>query len=103
MTAPGNPLGVDALGRWTPEEQEALFSAVDDSDYSLADWIEALAVFCDWLDGQGESRRSWRDMTGYVHCCTRMAAPGIALGNLKVIVYQALTEFGFQSTDESQR
>ncbi len=102
MTAPGAPLAAEDLACWTAEDREALLAAVDDSDYSLDDWLEALGTFCAWLDGQGESRRPWRNMTGYVHCCTLMAAPGIALGNLKVIVFQALTEFGFQSTVESQ-
>jgi hypothetical protein len=102
MTAPGAPLPSEALSGWTAEERDALLAAVDESDYSLDDWLEALGTFCAWLEQQGESRRPWRNMTGYVHCCTLMAAPGIALGNLKVIVFQALTEFGFQNISESQ-
>jgi hypothetical protein len=102
MNAPGDPMTAETLAGWTPEEREALFSAVDESDYSLDDWLEALGSFCAWLEEGGESRRPWREMTGYIHCCTRMAAPGIALANLKVIVFQALTEFGFQSTFASQ-
>lgn len=90
------------LAGWTAEEREALLSAVDESDYSLDDWLEALGTFCAWLEERGESRRPWREMTGYIHCCTRIAAPGIALGNLKVIVFQSLTEFGFQGTFASQ-
>jgi hypothetical protein len=102
MTAPGVPLTVEDLSHWTPEDREALLSAVDESDYSLDDWLEALGTFRAWLEDRGETRRSWRNMTGYVHCCTLMASPGIALGNLKVIVFQALTEFGFESMTESQ-
>lgn len=102
MTAPGAPLTAEALACWTPEDRDALLSAVDESDYSLDDWLEALGTFCAWLEERGETRRPWRAMTGYVHCCTLMASPGIALGNLKVIVFQALTEFGFESMTESQ-
>lgn len=88
---------------WTSEDQAALLEAVDDSDYSLADWVEALDAFVHWLEQRGESRRPWQGMLGYIHCCAAMAtAPGIGLANLKVIVNQTLIEFGFQLLDEAQ-
>lgn len=87
---------------WTPEDRETLFTAVDDSDYSLADWIEALAAFDVWLEERGEVRRPWREIVGYIHCCTLMASPGVDLGVLKVIVIKSLTEYGFEFIGESQ-
>ncbi|MCB1203234.1 MAG: hypothetical protein KDN18_03160 [Verrucomicrobiae bacterium] len=75
---------------------------IEESDYSLADWIEAIRSFEQYLAVKGEERRPWREMAGYLHCCTQMASPGIPLGNLKVIVNKALTEFGFEFMNESQ-
>jgi hypothetical protein len=57
MNAPGDPMTAETLAGWTPQEREALFSAVDESDYSLDDWLEALGSFCAWLEEEGESRR----------------------------------------------
>ncbi len=92
----------DSLAAWSEEDRAAFLEAVDASDYSLADWIEALAAFDLWLAGRGETRRPWRGIVGYIHCCTFQASPGIALGNLKVIVHQSLIEFGFHFIDGSQ-
>lgn len=103
MRAAADGFSADALAEWSEEDRAALHEAVDESDYSFADWIEALAAFDRWLSDQGEKRRPWRGMIGYIHCCTLMTtAPGIALANLKVIVNQSLIEFGFQLLDESQ-
>ena len=96
------PFTREALETWSSADRDYLLEVVDESDYSMADWLEALGAFCSWLEDQGESRRPWREMTGYLCCCTQMASPGIALGNLKILVLQALSEFGFQSIVESQ-
>lgn len=92
----------EILSGWSEAERDSLAAAVDDSDHSLADWLEALAAFVAWLEKRGETRRPWREMTGYIHCCSSYAPAGIPLGNLKTIVFQALTEFGFRLIDESQ-
>lgn len=95
------PFSLEDLG-WTAEERDALLAAVDESDYSLADWGLALRTFEAWLARRGENRRPWREIVGYIHCCTLMASPGVALGKLEVIVDKALTEFGFEFIEESQ-
>lgn len=87
---------------WSDEDREYLYSVVEESDYSLPDWVEAFKAFEQWLDDRGMPSRPWREMAGYLHCCTHMASPGVPLGKLKVIVCQALTEFGFDFTHESQ-
>lgn len=91
-----------SLESWSAADREALYEAVDGSDYSLDDWLAALGTFDAWLEGRGEHGRPWREITGYIHCCTLMASPGIALGKLEVIVFKALTEFGFAFMGESQ-
>lgn len=90
------------LSSWSERDREALLAAVDESDYSLADWLAALAVFDRWLADQGEKGRPWREVVGYIHCCTLMASPGVALGKLEVIVSKALTDFGFHRIADPQ-
>lgn len=85
---------VDGLGE--------LLDAVDDSDYSLADWVGAFVAFDEWLEEKGEKRRPLAEMRGYIHCCTYTNSPYLSLPTLKVIVVKALTEFGFDAVAESQ-
>jgi hypothetical protein len=96
------PFASASLESWTPEERDWFYEAVDDSDYSLEDWVAALGAFESWLQERGELRRPWREIVGYIHCCTLMAAPGVALGILEVIVCKSLTEYGFEFIGESQ-
>jgi len=90
------------LSSWSDAELAALREAVDESDYSLNDWIGALGAFEAWLAERGEERRPWREIVGYIHCCTLMASPGVALGNLEVVVNKSLIEFGFDFMADPQ-
>lgn len=81
---------------------ERLLEQVDSSDYSAVDWAEALVEFDRWLEEQNTGARPFPQMVGYVHCCTLMNAPQISLPSLKVIVYQSLTDFGFEAVSETQ-
>ena len=104
---PGEPCDEAAFGlarivSWSEEDRAVLLDSVDESDYSLDDWIEALGAFEGWLEERGEERRPFRQIVGYIDCCTLMTSPGVSLGNLKVIVYQALTDFGFAFIDDAQ-
>lgn len=81
---------------------DELLDAVDDSDYSLADWVGAFLAFDEWLEGKGEKRRPLAEMRGYIHCCTYTNSPQLSLPILKVIVIKALTEFGFDAVSEPQ-
>ena len=78
-----------------------LFEAVDETDYSLADWIAALLEFDRWMDEEGTSNRPFRQMLGYINCCTQINPPNVSLASLKVIVNEALTGFGFDHKDAS--
>ncbi|GEM_PF-737157 len=81
---------------------DALLDNVDESDYSLADWVEALTSFDEWLVEKGETRRPLAGMRGYIHCCTFTNSPHLSSPILKVIVIKALTEFGFDVLSEPQ-
>ncbi|MEM7603542.1 MAG: hypothetical protein AAF357_19280 [Verrucomicrobiota bacterium] len=89
-------------GRAQDFDLDHLLEEIDSSDYSAVDWAEALAEFDRWLDSENTDERPFRQMVGYVHCCTLMNAPQISLPSLKVIVHQALTEFGFEVISETQ-
>lgn len=78
-----------------------LFEEVDQTDYSLADWVAALLEFDRWMDEQGTSNRPFRQMLGYINCCTQINPPNVSLALLKVVVYEALTGFGFDDKDAS--
>ena len=90
------------LSRGNGAELESLLDLVDESDYSLADWIEAFVEFDRWLDSKGEARRPLTGMRGYIHCCTFMNPLSLSSPNLKVIVVKALTEYGFDTMSDAQ-
>lgn len=90
------------VGGAAPEVIDTLLEQVDGSDYSLGDWVAALRDFDAWLDRQGRRERPIGEMLGYIHCCTLMKSPGLSSPILKVIVCQALTDFGFVAVSEAQ-
>lgn len=92
----------DLLQRSDEREFSFLLEAIDQSDYSPSDWVEAMIGFDEWLSRSGEERRPLREITGYIHCCTMTIATGVDLPSLKVIVTEALIEFGFDALSASQ-
>lgn len=46
-----------------------LFTYVDDSEYELSQWIEAIAYFKIWLD-ENSRETSFEKVLGYISCCT---------------------------------
>lgn len=81
---------------------DRLFEDVDQTDYSLGDWVEAMAGFDAWLEAENVKSRPFSEMVGYIHCCTMAAPQTISSPNLKVIVIQSLTEFGFDAVSDPQ-
>ncbi len=101
-SAPVPPIFAKFTRSENGEELSLLLETVDLSDYSLADWIEALVTFDHWLEAKGEGRRPLREMVGYIHCCTAANPAQITLPKLEVIVYQALTKYGFDALSDAQ-
>jgi len=83
-------------------DYERLFEDVDQTDYSLGDWVEAMVGFDAWLEAEDVNLRPFSEMVGYIHCCTMAAPQTISLANLKVIVIQSLTDFGFDAVSDPQ-
>ncbi len=91
---------VDLVSRNTeesPPKLDSFYSSVDESDYSLEDWAEALIGFDAWLAEENSTKRPFNTMVGYVNCCTMMNPVKIALPSLNIIVNQSLTEYGFDA------
>jgi hypothetical protein len=103
----GNQPGeVSALASITREatatDYETLATAIDESDYSLTDWLEALFSFEHWLQAHAIPARPFASIIGYIHCCTLMNAKGIITPSLNIIVNKALIDYGFDATSPSQ-
>jgi len=85
----------------TPADYAALASAIDESDYSIADWLEALLTFESWLEQRAVPTRPFAAIMGYIHCCTLMNARGVITPSLNIIVNKALIDFGFDASQPS--
>ncbi len=81
----------------TPPDLDTFLSSIDDSDYSLDDWIAALTGFDTWLTAQNNVKRPFNAMVGYVSCCTITNSAKIALPPLNTIVSQSLIKYGFDA------
>lgn len=82
---------------------EDLMGSADDSDYSLADWVEALNAFDDYLSRNNIQNRDFPKMLGYLRCCALMPGGMAKIPSLQSVVNQCLTDFGFdaaRSVDE---
>ncbi|MGJ8641082.1 MAG: hypothetical protein ACSHYA_16955 [Opitutaceae bacterium] len=66
---------------------------VDQSDFSLRDWVEAMRVIGQWLDGRG-LRMEFGDQVGYVSCASASAGAGANLAYLPGLVDEMLTTYG---------
>lgn len=86
----------------TPTDCEALALAIDESDYGLADWLEALLSFEHWLQARAIPNRPFASIIGYIHCCTLMNAKGVITPSLNIIVNKALIDYGFDAALPSQ-
>jgi len=81
---------------------DAFHAAIDESDYSMADWVEALVGFDKWLTSQKTIERPFTIMIGYINCCIMGNATKVSLPSLKMIVVKSLREFGFDGVGEYQ-
>lgn len=76
-------------------------AAVDDSDYSLADWVDALLAFDRWLAAHGTAARPFASMTGYLDCCAAAAPRTVGvLPALQALLLRNLEEYGFDAAQE---
>ncbi|NNE92263.1 MAG: hypothetical protein HKN23_11500 [Verrucomicrobiales bacterium] len=76
---------------------DGFLGTVDDSHYSLGDWLEALYEFDRWLTEKSIEARPLADMIGYVHCCTMTTAETLSPPELARLLRENLDQFGFEA------
>lgn len=80
-----------------------LVDEVDESNFSLYDWIESLLSFEDWLDREKAKKRDFDNMLGYLHCCTFVIPESVASPSLKGVLQQCLSDYGYDAAEASQK
>ena len=78
--------GKDALLR-------ALLDEADESVFSLHQWVEALVVLSQWLEGH-HLTLSTEESLGYVSCAAASADSGANLSHLPSLVSDFLEQYG---------
>lgn len=74
---------------------ECFFNAVDDSPYSLAQWIEAIKYFSKWLD-ENQRTTPWPTLLGYLSCCSESPENKNIKHNLKHLLKDMLETYGYE-------
>ena len=77
-----------------------LFEQVDHSDFSLADWINALLSFDQWLSKHSSHLRPVDNMISYIHCCTLTLSNNLAPPDLAKLTNKMLSQYGFDAASE---
>jgi hypothetical protein len=73
--------------------QHLLLEEVDDSHFSLQQWVEALIVLQQWLGARG-LELPLKDSIGYVSCAAAAAGAGASLSHLPSMVDDLLEAYG---------
>ncbi|MEN8661189.1 MAG: hypothetical protein ACN4GF_10920 [Lentimonas sp.] len=72
---------------------DALLEGVDESVFSLPDWVEALRRQAQWLDAR-ELSMELSDQVGYVSCASASAGAGANLTHLPSLLDDMLETYG---------
>jgi hypothetical protein len=70
---------------------------VDQSDYSLGDWILALLAIDQWLEDLAINQRPLKSMAGYIHCCTSTLTGTLPAPDLARFTKGMLDQHGFDA------
>jgi len=81
------------FGDADPAIIDALLELVDEGEYSLRDWIEALREIGHWLDAR-EMEMAMMDQLGYISCASVSAGAGANLSHLPSLVDDMLQMYG---------
>lgn len=82
---------------WTSQETSGgwhlLLEYVDDSDFCLRDWVEALVSFSEWVEAS-DGAADLKTMLGYLHCCC-ISSQGECQLPLTHVLHEMLNQYGF--------
>jgi len=84
---------LDAHFKGAEDLLPALLEQVDESDFSLRDWMEALIVLNQWLEERSLNLPT-NDNNGYVSCAVASAGAGAHLSHLPSLVHDLLEQYG---------
>jgi hypothetical protein len=73
------------------------FAVVDDSPYSLSDWLRSLLVFDDWLSFRGVTLRPMGSILGYLECCALGLTNPLPLPDFPAWLLENLERYGFDA------
>ena len=76
-----------------------LLEAVDESEFSLHQWVESLSIVKTWLDVRGLVL-AMGDQIGYVCCAGEAAGAGASLTHLPSLVAEMLEAYGCERATE---
>lgn len=88
---------LDFLRKTGVSDLSTFLESVDQSDYSLRDWIDAMQAFDRWLAGRDVRERPFDAMTGYITCCTMTNPVSVQIPELQAVVIQNLEQYGFEA------
>lgn len=71
-----------------------LLEAVDESDYSLRDWVEALVSFSEYIE-DSDGVADLKIMLGYLNCCCEANEGSVGLPLIHVL-NEMLSQYGFE-------
>lgn len=72
-----------------------LYNSVDNSPYSLREWIDAIEYFSSWLE-ESERTSPWTTMLGYLRCCSESPDNKDIKHNLKSLLKDMLKTYGYE-------
>ena len=76
-----------------------LVASVDESNYSLRQWVESLMVMGQWLDVRGRAL-PLEDQVGYVCCAAEASAASSTMTHLPDLVGEMLEAYGCERAVE---
>lgn len=84
-------------------DRASWYATVDDSPYSLADWLDALLTFDRWLAARAIEARPVATMLGYLECCTLTLAETLPVPALASLLTENLERYGFDAVANAGR
>lgn len=82
----------------SPVDLGSWFAVIDESPYTLDDWIRAMASFDTWLEEQEIDDRPVDSMIGYLECCTLSIMGNLPLPDFPDLARENLDNYGFDAT-----
>lgn len=76
-----------------PTFRDKLLKEVDESSFTLSDWVDALIAFDQWLDQAGLTL-SVQDRLAYVSCAAQSVGSHATLSHLPSLIKDFLEQYG---------